>query len=238
MTATVESPHSHAHADAHGHPHGTASVDPGAPVTLSARLREGTRKVHDEAENQSFVGRLMSGELDRDAYADFLAQHYPIYLALEEASAAQRADARGASLVFDELTRTPSIEADLQFLFGADWRDAIDVLPETEAYAARLRELDGDLGAYAAHAYTRYLGDLSGGQIIKRMIQRHYGFGEEGVSFYTFTEIPKAKPFKDVYRERLDGLELDEAELDSAVAEAVVAFGHNTAVFRALGARH
>jgi len=235
MTATVDT--THAHAGDHPHGHHTQHV-PGDPLTLSARLREGTREVHGKAESTSFVSRLMAGELDRAAYADFAAQHYPIYLALEAASAAQRDDERGATLVFDELTRTPSLEADLEFLFGADWRTQIDILPETEAYAAHVREVGSDLGAYAAHAYTRYLGDLSGGQIIKRMIQRHYGFGEEGVAFYTFQEIPKAKPFKDVYRERLDGLALDEAELEAAVAEAIVAFEHNTAVFQALAARH
>ena len=39
-----------------------------------------------------------------------------------------------------------------------------------------------------AHAYVRYLGDLSGGQIIGGRIKRAYGLqGQEGIAFYDFS---------------------------------------------------
>ena len=80
------------------------------------------------------------------------------------------------------------------------------VLPATQVYVDRLAQTADSLPRYAAHAYTRYLGDLSGGQIIKRMLQRHYGFTSEGIAFYDFPRSTRLKPFKDVYRERLDAL--------------------------------
>jgi len=205
---------------------------------LSLQLREGTRAAHDRAETVSFITDLMGGRLSRAAYADLAAQQYGIYVALEQASAGFAADSRGAGIVFPELTRTPSIEADLAFLYGPTWREAIDVLPVAEQYAQRIREVGDNLARYAAHAYTRYLGDLSGGQAIKRLVQRHYGLGEEGVSFYTFDRVPKAKPFKDLYRERLDALELSDEEIADAVAEAGVAFDLAARLFQALGERH
>ncbi|WP_083259714.1 heme oxygenase (biliverdin-producing) [Cellulosimicrobium cellulans] len=208
------------------------------PVTLSQRLREGTRPEHERAETSGFVERLMSGQLDVAAYADLAAQQWAVYRALEDASAAIRSDTQGATLVFDELTRTPEIEKDLAFLVGDDWAERITVHPATERYVARLHEVGGSLPAYAAHAYTRYLGDLSGGQIVKRMLERHYGLSGDGLAFYTFVEIPKSKPFKDVYRERLDALVLSPAELDATVAEAKHAFGLNSAMFADLGAVH
>ncbi|WP_435738181.1 biliverdin-producing heme oxygenase [Cellulosimicrobium sp. PMB13] len=210
----------------------------GLPAPLSLRLREGTRPEHEQAEGSGFVEKLMSGRLDVAAYADLAAQQWAIYGALEAASAAIRADAQGATLVFDELTRTPEIEKDLAFLVGPDWAERITVRPATEQYVARLREIGGSLPAYAAHAYTRYLGDLSGGQIIKRMLERHYGLSVDGLAFYTFVEIPKSKPFKDVYRERLDGLDLSPEQVDETVAEARLAFRLNSAVFADLGAVH
>lgn len=210
----------------------------GLPAPLSLRLREGTRPEHEQAEGSGFVEKLMSGRLDVAAYADLAAQQWAIYGALEAASAAIRADAQGATLVFDELTRTPEIEKDLAFLVGPDWAERITVRPATEQYVARLREIGGSLPAYAAHAYTRYLGDLSGGQIIKRMLERHYGLSVDGLAFYTFVEIPKSKPFKDVYRERLDGLDLSPEQVDETVAEAKLAFRLNSAVFADLGAVH
>lgn len=210
--------------------------DAPAPTSLSALLREGTREVHETAERSGFVERLLSGGLDVPAYADLAVQQQAIYAALEQASADVRADARGATLVFDELERTPAIAADLAHLYPTGTLPS--VLPATLEYAARLREVGTHLPLYAAHAYTRYLGDLSGGQIIKRMMQRHYGMGEAGLAFYTFPEIPKAKPFKDLYRERLDGLALSDAEVAEAVEEARLAFRLNTAMFAQLGARH
>ena len=126
----------------------------------------------------------------------------------------------------------------LAFLVGTDWAERITIHPATERYVARLREVGTSLPAYAAHAYTRYLGDLSGGQIIKRMMERHYGLGPDGLAFYTFDEIPKSKPFKDVYRERLDALDLTDAQLAETVAEAKRAFRLNSALFAELGAIH
>lgn len=215
-----------------------AAADVPFPTPLSVLLREGTRAEHREAETESFVERLLAGELDVSAYADLAAQQLEIYTALEEASESHRGDRRGDALVFDELARVPSIERDLAHLYGAGWRTQIDVLPSTRSYAARIRSVCGRLPEYAAHAYTRYLGDLSGGQVIRRMLERHYGLSGDGLAFYTFPAIPKAKPFKDVYRERLDGLELDAAEVEAAVGEAREAFRWNRAMFTELGERN
>lgn len=154
-----------------------------------------------------FISRLMSGGLGVDAYVALASQQFFVYSALEAIADDVRALPQGSSLLFDELTRTPSIARDLEHLVGPDWRAIIMPLPATVRYVDALNASATSLPRYAAHAYTRYLGDLSGGQIIKRMLERHYGLGPEGITFYSFEEIPKSKPFKDVYRERLDGLE-------------------------------
>jgi heme oxygenase (biliverdin-producing, ferredoxin) len=207
-------------------------------VPLSAQLREGTRADHSAAETEPFIEQLMSGALTRAAYADLAAQQLAMYEALETASSVLHTDDRSAGLVFDELNRVPAIERDLAFLYGPAWRDEIRILPATREYADRIREVSGSLPHYAAHAYTRYLGDLSGGQIVKRMIERHYGLSDEGLAFYTFPDIPKAKVFKDLYRDRLDGLDLDPAEVAVTVSEAQLAFRLNRAVFSALAQVH
>lgn len=206
--------------------------------TLSSRLREGTREEHESAESSGFISRLMSGGLGVDAYVALASQQFFVYSALEAIADDVRTLPQGSSLLFDELTRTPSIARDLEHLVGPDWRAIIMPLPATVRYVDALNASATSLPRYAAHAYTRYLGDLSGGQIIKRMLERHYGLGPEGITFYSFEEIPKSKPFKDVYRERLDGLELDEEQLAEAVAEAKGAFRLNQDLFADLGALH
>jgi len=211
------------------------------PVTdsppLSASLRSGTREEHAAAEGSSFVGELVAGHLDVTAYADLAAQQHAVYLALEAAGERLRARGADGGLVLDELLRVPAIEADLQHLHGDGWRDRVRVLPATRAYAARLDEVD-DLPRYAAHAYTRYLGDLSGGQVLKRMVERGYGLSGAGLSFYDFPEIHRLKPFKDVYRERLDALPLDAAQRQAVVEEAQLAFRLNRAMFADLADVH
>lgn len=206
--------------------------------TLSSRLREGTREEHESAESSGFISRLMSGGLGVDAYVALASQQFFVYSALEAIADDVRTLPQGSSLLFDELTRTPSIARDLEHLVGPDWRAIVMPLPATVRYVEALEASATSLPRYAAHAYTRYLGDLSGGQIIKRMLERHYGLGPEGITFYSFEDIPKSKPFKDVYRERLDGLELDEEQLAEAVAEAKGAFRLNQDLFADLGAQH
>lgn len=207
-------------------------------IPLSALLREGTRADHGAANSEDFIEQLMSGALNRAAYADLSAQLLVVYEALEEAGAAVRGDERGAGLVFNELTRVPAIEQDLAFLYGASWREEIRILPATREYADRVREVSGSLPHYAAHSYTRYLGDLSGGQIVKRMMKQHYDLDGDGVAFYTFPDIPKIKLFKDAYRNELDNLGLNDDEVATTLAEAHHAFHLNRVVFTGLAEIH
>lgn len=217
----------------------TDVVDRGAqhPATLSALLRERTRDRHAHAESRAFVTDLMAGALSREAYLDLARQHLPIYSALEDAGRRLATDPVVAPFLLPELVRVPSLEADLAAAHGPAWRSEREVLPATAKYVAVLEAIDGAAG-YLAHAYTRYLGDLSGGQIIARMLQRHYGMSSAELTFYTFARIPKPKPFKDGYRALLDAASLTEEEREACAGEAVRAFDLNAAMFGELGARH
>lgn len=204
-------------------------------LPLATMLYQGTRDVHTDAENASFISDLMGGKLNADAYKALAAQQHFIYLALEAATARVAVQPQADTIIFEELTRVPSIEADLEFMYGANWKAEITPLPATLEYIARLEASASALCLYTAHAYTRYLGDLSGGQVIKVMLKRHYDVADEALSFYEFKDIVKAKPFKDLYRERLNGLNFTEEELEQTVAEAIVAFKLNQQLFVEIG---
>ncbi len=204
---------------------------------LSEQLRTATRPQHEHAETRGFVTELMGGALSREAYADLATQHHAIYTALEAAGARLAGDAVVGPFVMDALLRVPSLEADLVLLRGVDGRDRAVLLPATTVYVERLEAITrGE--ELLAHHYTRYLGDLSGGQIIARLLQRHYGMTPDELTFYTFTEIPKPKPFKDAYRALLDAAPLTPAGIDAVVAEAKVAFDLNAALFTDLAPLH
>lgn len=199
---------------------------------LSTLLREETLEAHETAERTRFVGELMGGELPIEAYAALVTQHRAIYAALEAAVAANT-DTRMDALFDPVLNRVPAIERDLAFLAERYGVTDVPVLDATRRYADHLATVATTSSvALLAHHYVRYLGDLSGGQVIGRVLARTYGFdGNEGTEFYRFTELASPKAFKDRYRVLLDELDLDAAERDALVAEVNVAYRCNTEVF-------
>ncbi|GLW89505.1 heme oxygenase (biliverdin-producing) [Actinokineospora globicatena] len=199
---------------------------------FAARLRAGTRDEHERAERSVFVEALLGGGLPREAYAGLLAQSYLFYDVLEKAGEAWRGDPVIGDFVIDGLLRRDVLAQDLDFLAGPQWRDALQPLPATRSYVDRLNEVGfTERGAFVAHHYTRYLGDLSGGQVIRRRMQEIYGLSDDGVRFYVFDQVAKPKPFRDHYRALLDGAPWREGERESLVDEANVAFRLNRAVF-------
>jgi len=203
---------------------------------LSARLRDATRDEHERTESSPFVVALMDGRLDRHAYAALLGQSYLFYSVLEEAGDRWRDDAVVGPFVSDALTRRDALAADLAFLSGPDWRPELAPLPATQRYIDRLRQVCfSSRSAFVAHHYTRYLGDLSGGQIIRSKLRNIYGLTEDGVRFYIFDGIAKPKLFKDSYRALIDGVPWETGERTNLVAEANEAFRLNRGVFDDLG---
>ena len=203
---------------------------------FAERIKTGTAAEHNDTENSQFVTELLDGQLNTAGYAALLAQSWYIYEALERIGRDYADDAIVGPFLADELLRTAALEADLQFLLGDDWRATTTPPPATVRYVQRLEEVAATSPeAYLAHHYLRYLGDLSGGQIIRRMLERAYGYERDGLRFYTFDGIPKTKPFKDAYRAKLDAAPLDEAQQQAVIDEANLVFGLNRGLFTELG---
>jgi heme oxygenase len=203
-------------------------------VTLSELLREGTAAVHRQAEGSAFVSRFVQGTLDRALFAAHLRALHPVYEELESALDANRADARLGAFHLPELWRTAAIETDLAFFRGAAWRDDPPVSAAGE-YAAHLAEVRRSRPLrLVSHAYVRYLGDLSGGQMLKKMAARHLGLTDRGLAFYEFPLVASAGAAKADFRRRLDALEIDDGERDDLLDEAKRAFVLNGAIFAEL----
>lgn len=206
---------------------------------FSTLIRTASHEQHTEAENSGFMSALLGGRLGVDAYARYTEQLWFVYQALEEGAGALRNDPVAGPFIRPELMRTAELERDLAHLRGEGWQRTAAPLPSTRAYAARVRECAVTWPAgYVAHHYTRYLGDLSGGQIIRDRAEKTWGFARkgDGVRFYVFEGIPNPAAFKRGYRELLDAVDVDELERQRIVEECRRAFALNTAVFGELGA--
>ncbi|MFJ9730620.1 heme oxygenase (biliverdin-producing) [Streptomyces sp. NPDC101171] len=206
--------------------------------SFSTVIRTASHRQHVAAETSSFMSDLLGGRLGVAAYARYTEQLWFVYEALECAAGRLAADPVAGPFVRSELLRLPALERDLAHLRGPRWRSRASALPATEAYADRVRECaERWPGGYVAHHYTRYLGDLSGGQIIRDRAEKTWGFTRkgDGVRFYVFEDIANPAAFKRSYREHLDAVDADELERQRIVAECKRAFALNTAVFEALG---
>lgn len=203
---------------------------------LAAKLREGTKKAHTAAENMGFIKCFLKGVVEKNSYRKLTGNFYFIYAAMEEEIERHRDHPIVSKIYFPELFRKASLEQDLQFYYGNNWREEIRLSPAAQAYVDRIREVSKTSPELlVSHSYTRYIGDLSGGQILKKIAQRAMNLSEgEGVAFYEFPTIDDEKAFKAKYREQLDEAPVDDAMGDRIVDEANATFGMNMKLFQEL----
>ncbi|MFO1302683.1 MAG: biliverdin-producing heme oxygenase [Burkholderiales bacterium] len=198
-------------------------------LPLSVRLPQATRELHRKAERAGVMRTLLEGRLERARYVRLLASLHTIYEALEGALDADRVRAVAP---MPALRRTEALARDLAD-YGTDPHRAP---PEAVAvdYAARVAHLAREQPALvAAHAYVRYLGDLSGGQILKDIVARAVAPAPgRGTAFYAFGGAAELDRARTSIREALDAM--PSAHHDAVVAEARDAFARHIQLFEAL----
>jgi heme oxygenase len=210
------------------HPRPAPGPAPRSAVPLSQRLHDATRALHRAAECTPVMQRLLRGELGPEDYAALLAQLLTLYRPLESALA-RHADRDGfAAFGFPALFRVPALEADLARLGAPP-----SVLPPaTRRCVARLRSLDRRRPTLlVAHAYVRYLGDLHGGQVLRRVVTRALGTQGRDLRFHDFGPPARVAAAIVRFRSALDALPLGEETAQALVGEARWAFAQHLAWF-------
>ncbi len=203
---------------------------PDTIAPLSLALRERTSALHVRAERAGIIRKLLRGEASRAAYTLLLHNLLPAYRAMEGGLERHRQAPGIRHVALPETYRAGPLAADLAALGGAP-----RLLPEGEHYAARLEAAAaGDGSGLIGHAYARYLGDLSGGQIIKRLVARTLHLSPEMLSFYEFPAIGDLDAFKRRYRAGLDRAGEELADAETALAAAEEAFALNIALSEAV----
>jgi heme oxygenase (biliverdin-producing, ferredoxin) len=205
-------------------------------VNLATMLREGTKKSHTMAENVGFVKCFLKGVVEKKSYRRLVTDLYFVYSAMEEEMERLKDHPLVSQIYFPQLNRKQSLEQDLQYYYGANWKQEIDISQSAKAYVARIHEIaQTQPELLVAHSYTRYLGDLSGGQILKKIAQKAMNLADgEGTSFYEFAQIPDEKAFKDKYRQAMNDLPVSMETAEQIVDEANDAFGMNMKLFQEL----
>lgn len=125
-------------------------------------LKEATWEHHKNAERQEFVKVLMSGNIPDDLYATFLYNQHIQYNILEAVAMTH------GLLPHPALRRAPSILQDFSELWKK--QEVPPTLESTTEYLEHIRKIMGDPDKVMAHIYVRHMGDLSGGQMIKKKV--------------------------------------------------------------------
>ncbi|XP_026652282.2 heme oxygenase 2 isoform X2 [Zonotrichia albicollis] len=206
-----------------------------SPMDLSELLKEGTKESHDRAENTQFVKDFLKGRIKKELFKLATVALYFTYSALEEEMDHNKDNPLFAPLYFPvELHRREALAKDLKYFYGEDWKEKIQCSEATQQYVDRIHHVgQHEPELLVAHAYTRYMGDLSGGQVLKKVAQRALKLPstEEGIQFYVFDNISNAQQFKQLYRARMNALDLDKNTKERIVEEANKAFRFNMQVF-------
>ena len=165
-------------------------------VGLALALDDGTRKSHSVAENTAFVTGFFRGIATKQSFGQLVTTLYFVYEAMESAFD-ESTDPCVQALDYQVLRRLPALEEDMAYFHGPQWRETVAPSVATKKYAARIREVAADAPELlVAHMYTRYLGDLFGGQMMGGMARRSMGLEEaKGTAFYEFDDIKATKPF-------------------------------------------
>ena len=204
--------------------------------SLANELREGTTKSHSMAENVSFVKSFLGGVVDKNSYRQLVANLYFVYCAIEEEILLNKDHPSIKPIYFTELNRKISLSQDLEYYYGSDWLNLVEPSYATKIYVERIHNIGRQQPELlVAHAYTRYLGDLSGGQILKKIARGAMNLSDErGTKFYDFDQIKDEKLFKNQYRAALDSIPLSDDQIKNIVAEANISFTLNMKMFEEL----
>ena len=199
---------------------------------FAKQIKVGTKKSHSAAENTKFVASFLRGVVSKESYRTLVANLYFVYTALEDVAEHLKENDEVSPLLFDELKRHGALAKDLDYFYGEGWHETIYPSPATKRYIDRIREIGRqDPVLFIGHHYTRYMGDLSGGQILKGIAKRSLKLDDEAFNFYEFKDILNPVDFKNNYRGTLNCLPLTQTQVDAIITEANYAFRLNMYMF-------
>lgn len=202
--------------------------------SFSTRVREHTRELHRDAERSGFVRGMLAGQIERPRYVLWLRNLHGVYSALEQALATPEGQMHAGPFADTLLFRTPALAEDLLALAGPGWVQLPQV-PEAHSYADTIlaaRMSSRLLG----HAYTRYLGDLSGGQLLSGLMAKHLGLPADALRYYAFPGIADIPAYRTSLRERMDAALQEASAMQDALRGAGEGFEASIALSRAIGA--
>lgn len=203
-------------------------------MSLALKLREGTAEKHAETEKVPYLIATFRGKIDPQTYTLQLECFYHIYKVMEEEFTKQKSHPILSKIYFPEIFRTKAIEEDIAFYESKKGtKRSGTISPKTQSYIDHiLRVSKENPTMLLAQSYVRYLGDLSGGQVLKKIIAKTFALeSADGLAFYEFPALEDFQAFKEKYRSLMNEMPLTDAEQSELVEEAKSVFDLNKDLF-------
>ena len=206
---------------------------------LAIRLREGTQQSHTLAENTIFMQCLFKGIVENQPFRLMIVNLYFVYIALEQELERYQEHPVVGMIWFPELHRREHLSKDLAFYYGKNWREEIVSSSSTNQYVAHIHELADTMPELlVAHAYVRYMGELSMGSSLRTIVRNVTDLPpDKGTALYEFDSLPTTqakKIFKTKYRHTLNSLPIGHSLSCEIIEEANYAFKLNYDVLHEL----
>lgn len=202
-------------------------------VSFVEQMKEETFEAHELSKDSGFATTLMSGQWSYKAFVEWQRALYPIYVALEDIMKSNRKD---PSLhIFDhrKLDRNQKIFNDLAY-YGVNPVLDPSPLPSVKDYVAKVEDAGSRPQRIMAYHYTRYMGDMIGGQVIARTLKEKYDMPDEALTCYDFSDIGDLYHYRKTYKTLLDLVPWTEEERRAFIEETKVAYEINAVLFQEL----
>ena len=208
-------------------------------IGLALQLDDGTRKSHSVAESTAFVSGFFKGLSTKQSYSNLMTSLYFVYEAMED-EFDKTLESTVKTMDYPELRRLKAVELDMGYFYGEGWKNNKNIQPSpaTKKYVSRIRDVaKNNPKLLLAHQYSRYLGDLFGGQKMSGMATKSLNLEEgKGIAFYQFDDIETSTTtdFITAWYKKLNELDLTENEKQDIVDEANLVFALNIEIFEEL----
>jgi len=142
---------------------------------MTDNLKELTLENHRRTERSAFLRRILKKTITPYQYYLYLSNQFLMYSILED-----QADNLGIFDTMEVIKRTNNMRQDLEELeqdYGFETPVVTDATQRYYEYV--LNDIADDYIKIMAHVYVRHMGDLYGGQVIKKLVPgsgNHYKF--------------------------------------------------------------
>jgi heme oxygenase len=171
-------------------------------LSLSAKLKSHTRQQHRRAERSGVIQAITSHTITPSVYCRYLGNLYPVYAMLEQRLQAVADSTDLEPLTTSAIARAPAIRCDLDAICDVAPLSNVNPVPACLRYVDDIAS--ASLAGLIGHAYVRYLGDLNGGAVLRRCLQRTLELQESELAFYRFPAIVDTGEHADRVRIAID----------------------------------